>query len=276
MRARAAYAAGSVLLAVAGLVLGLFATDLGSAAASGRFVFTGTVSRVVEGDTLDVILASGKRERVRLIGIDAPERGACYFSQATARARQLALRKRVTLRGDPTQATRDRNGRLLGYVLIGARVDLGLTLIRQGFGRVYVDSRPFARVSSYRRAEAAAKASARGLWASCGAKVPVVPTPPPTTTATPTLPPTVPTVPTIPPVTTAAAPPTHHDDERGVTRHIHRLRSTATARCGLRSIPHRRCAVFHPTRTGSTATRTASAAKASLGNAPAHACKSTA
>jgi len=190
---------------MAGLVLGLVAADFGSAAGSGRFVFTGTVSRVVDGDTLDVILASGKKERVRLIGIDAPERGACFSSQATVRARQLALRKRVTLRGDTTQATRDRGGRLLSYAHIGGRVDLGAALIQQGFGRVYVYSRPFARLSSYRKSEAAAKASGRGLWASCGTKVPLVPTPPPTTTVTPTQPPTVPTT---PPVTTAAPPPT--------------------------------------------------------------------
>lgn len=245
MRARAAYAAGSVLLAFAGLVLGLFAADLGSAAASGRFVFTGTVSRVVDGDTLDVILASGKKERVRLIGIDAPERGACYFSQATARARQLALRKRVTLRGDPTQATRDRNGRLLSYVLIGGRVELGLTLIQQGLGRVYVSSRPFARLSSYRRAEAAAKASARGLWASCGTKVPLVPTPPPTTTTiTPTQPPIIPT---IPPVTTAAVPPTTTTPSGG----CHPSYPTVCIAppppdldCG--QIPHRRFTVLPP------------------------------
>ena len=34
-------------------------------------------SRVVDGDTVDVRLTSGRTERIRLIGIDTPERGKC-------------------------------------------------------------------------------------------------------------------------------------------------------------------------------------------------------
>ncbi len=47
-------------------------------AASGTtssFTLQGTVTSVVDGDTVDVRLAGGKRERVRMIGIDTPERG---------------------------------------------------------------------------------------------------------------------------------------------------------------------------------------------------------
>src|SRR5687768_9557762 len=75
---------------------------------SGRFALRGTVIRVVDGDTIHVRLASGRRERVRLIGIDAPERGRCYFVAASGRARLLALGKPVSLLGDRTQ--RDRDG----------------------------------------------------------------------------------------------------------------------------------------------------------------------
>jgi endonuclease YncB( thermonuclease family) len=75
---------------------------------AGAFTYRGTVTHIVDGDTLDVRLASGKRERIRLIGIDTPERGVCYSAKATERARQLAMSKPVVLRGDPTQDTRDR------------------------------------------------------------------------------------------------------------------------------------------------------------------------
>ena len=91
-----------------------------TAVSAGAFTYRGTVTHIVDGDTLDVRLTSGKIERIRLIGIDTPERGACYFSQASARARQLAMSKRVVLRGDATQDTRDRYGRLLAYVWLPA------------------------------------------------------------------------------------------------------------------------------------------------------------
>ena len=142
--------------------------DVTSAAASGRFTDRGTVVRIVDGDTVDVRLTSGKRERVRLIGIDATEQGACYAVQASARARALALNRRVVLRGDATQDTRDRYGRLLAYVWLPGGKDLGYQLIAGGFAKVYVYRDLFQRHSAYVKAEQGAKASPRGLWKACG------------------------------------------------------------------------------------------------------------
>ena len=151
-------------------------------AAAGAFTYRGTVTHIVDGDTLDVRLTSGKTERIRLIGIDTPERGDCYFSQATVRARQLAMSKRVVLRGDATQDTRDRYGRLLAYVWLPGGKDLGYQLIAGGFAKVYVYRDPFQRLSAYRSAGATAKSATAGQWKACGAPAPVpapVPTPPP-------------------------------------------------------------------------------------------------
>src|SRR3990170_8388240 len=148
--------------------------------ATGAFTYRGTVTRVVDGDTLDVRLTGGKTEGIRLIGIDTPERGVCFTSQATARARQLAMSKRVVLRGDATQDTRDRYGRLLAYVWIPGGKDLGYHLVAGGFAKVYVYRNAFARLSAYRNAEAAAKRSATGQWKACAR-----PTPTPTPTPAP-------------------------------------------------------------------------------------------
>jgi endonuclease YncB( thermonuclease family) len=137
-----------------------------AAADAGRFTYRGTVTRVVDGDTLVVRLATGASTRVRLIGVDTPERGACHAAEATRRTGRLALRRPVVLKGDPTQATRDRYGRLLAYAWIGGR-DLGYRLVAGGFGRKYVYGRPFQRLGPYRQAEARAKAARRGLWGSC-------------------------------------------------------------------------------------------------------------
>ena len=102
------------------------------------FTKTGKVTYVVDGDTLDVRLTSGKTERVRVIGIDSPERGVCGASDATQATRSLAGDKNVTLVGDGTQDTRDRYGRLLAYVWLPSGKDLGYQLVAEGHAKVYV------------------------------------------------------------------------------------------------------------------------------------------
>lgn len=149
---------------------------LAGTAVGGAFTKRGTVTRVIDGDTLDARLASGRTTRVRLIGIDAPESGECYGARARGKARELALGSRVVLVGDPTQATRDRYGRLLAYVWLPGGRDLGRRLLVGGFAEVYVFQTAFRRLGVYERAEAAAKSAGRGLWSACAAPPP--PSPP--------------------------------------------------------------------------------------------------
>lgn len=157
-------------VAVLGVVLAA-TTEAPRASTDGAFTYRGTVTRVVDGDTLDVRLASGTRERIRLIGIDTPETGACYAAKASARARQLALSKPVVLKGDATQDTRDRYGRLLAYVWLPGGKDLGYQLVAGGDAKVYVFRKPFQRLSAYRSAEASAKQGSIGQWSACGRPV---------------------------------------------------------------------------------------------------------
>lgn len=135
--------------------------------ANGRFVLRATVTSVADGDTVRVRLASGQGERVRLIGIDAPETGDCLSRQATAAARRLALGRDVTLLGDGTQATRDRYGRLLAYVWLPGGHDLGFRMIALGLARVYVYERPFARLGAYRQAERIGLRQNTNVWRGC-------------------------------------------------------------------------------------------------------------
>ena len=178
------------------LAVALVAVAAATAAPEGRFTLAGNVSNVVDGDTLDVVLADGKRERVRLIGIDTPERGACYSAKATSRARTLAQGKRVVLKGDATQDTRDRYGRLLAYVWLPGGKDLGYQLVAGGFAKVYVYDRAFQRLSAYRNAEASAKGAVAGQWKACAAAKPkpVAPVAPPSGSCHPSYSPCLPIV----------------------------------------------------------------------------------
>jgi endonuclease YncB( thermonuclease family) len=152
------------MMVVCGFVV-MLSLSVAVAASAGSFVKRGVVSHVVDGDTVDVRMANGKVERVRLLGIDTPENGVCFASQATTAASRLATGQPVTLRGDATQDTRDRYGRLLAYVWLPKGRDLGFQLVAGGFAKVYVYDGPFQRLAAYRKAEAGAKG--KGIW-RCG------------------------------------------------------------------------------------------------------------
>jgi endonuclease YncB( thermonuclease family) len=98
-----------------------------------------TVTHVVDGDTLDVTSTTGVIERVRLVGVDAPERGECGFTEATDALRQLTLGQQVML-VPGAQDDRDRYGRLLRYIDVGG-TDAGLEMIRRGLAIARYDSR---------------------------------------------------------------------------------------------------------------------------------------
>lgn len=172
------------VLAVAGYVAATASTRevpaaQGTAASSAWFSLAGKVIRVVDGDTL-IARVGSRNERVRLIGIDTPEIGACFSQDAKRAARRLAGGRSVRLIGDRTQARRDRFNRLLAYVQLPKRIDLGRQLLLGGYGSVYVFAKPFARLGSYQAAEAKARSGALGVWAPACAVLP------PTTTGTTT------------------------------------------------------------------------------------------
>ena len=134
------------------------------------------VTRVVDGDTIEA-QAGGRRERVRLLGIDTPELrgpGGAECGAAPARANLRRLTRpgrsggRVRLQTDPDSGdVRDRYGRLLAYA-DGPHGDLGKAQVRAGLALVYRHrGRNFSRLVRYRRAEAAARARRRGIWSAC-------------------------------------------------------------------------------------------------------------
>jgi endonuclease YncB( thermonuclease family)/KaiC/GvpD/RAD55 family RecA-like ATPase len=137
------------------------------------------VSRVVSGDTLDVMIGP-EPARVRLIGIEAggdaaPPGGGCFGPEATARVQQLVVQagRQVLLEKDVSEA--DASGRLLRYVWLpgaGAPVLLNEELAGQGYAQV----RPTPPDGKYqdrlRAAQQTAQAQRRGRWAVCAPATP--------------------------------------------------------------------------------------------------------
>jgi micrococcal nuclease len=128
----------------------------------------GIVERVIDGDTLDVRTNAGRVERVRLIGIDAPEAprpdqpGAHFARESTEYATARASGRPVLIRLDSGKS-RDRHGRLLAYLYLSDSESLNLAMVRDGFA--YADRRfPHTYQRQFEQAENEARRKARGLW----------------------------------------------------------------------------------------------------------------
>lgn len=135
--------------------------------------FPARIVRVTDGDTIVVRSDTGRRFKVRLIGIDTPEvfGGAeCGGKPASASMKRLAPKgRRVRVYGDPTQDRRDAFGRLLAYVKLRGGPKLNIAQIRRGWAKVFVfRGTPFRQTASFRRAAGDAKRGRRGVWGSCG------------------------------------------------------------------------------------------------------------
>ena len=123
------------------------------------------VTSVLDGDTFEAIVG-GEIERIRLIGLDAPENGECSASEAMA-ALQGLLGGRVWLFSD--QSDRDQYGRLLRYVRSND-VFVNEELIRQGMAIARTYPPDDLHQGDFELAQSDAESSERGLWdpSACG------------------------------------------------------------------------------------------------------------
>ncbi len=118
--------------------------------------FTGEVVRVIDGDRIEV-WHDGRPERIRLSGIDAPEKGQPFGKEAKQFTAAVALHKAVTVK----VRGRDSYGRIMGQVVLPDGITLNHELIKQGLAWQYRRSSQDGILAAM---EAAARESKRGLW----------------------------------------------------------------------------------------------------------------
>jgi endonuclease YncB( thermonuclease family) len=136
-------------------LLPLLLLVLASADPADAEFFEGRVVRVFDGDTIEVLVGRQPR-RVRLSGIDTPERGQPWAERAKQALARRVLRKEVRVNDVGT----DRYGRTLGEVYAD-NVCVGCELVREGNAWVY---RRYTNDEVLYELEAEARAAHRGLW----------------------------------------------------------------------------------------------------------------
>jgi endonuclease YncB( thermonuclease family) len=131
---------------------------------------TGYVVGVADGDTISVLDADKVQHKIRLTGIDAPEKKQPFGNRSKQSLSDMVFNKTVTVETDK----RDRYGRELGKVMESGK-DVNLEQVRAGMAwhyKAYERTQSVIDRQPYADAEIEAKAAKRGLW------VDAEPTPP--------------------------------------------------------------------------------------------------
>jgi micrococcal nuclease len=121
------------------------------------------VSRIVDGDTFHC----SDGGRIRLIGIDSPERGQRPFggNARNALLEMIPPGTAVRLQGDVT--FRDRYGRRLAYVWVGSTL-VNEAMVQNGWAVLYTVPPNVKYAERFARAQNEARATRAGLWSQRG------------------------------------------------------------------------------------------------------------
>jgi len=123
---------------------------------------SGRVVGVADGDTVTVLVNEHDQYKIRVSGIDAPEKKQAFGHQAKAKMSALVFGKDVVVEWNK----KDRYGRTIGVVMVDGK-DAGLTLLRAGLAwhyKQYQREQSASDRERYSAAENAARSERVGLW----------------------------------------------------------------------------------------------------------------
>lgn len=148
----------------------LILLTIGFSSFASAATLVGHVVGVTDGDTITVLDATKTQYKIRLAGIDAPEKKQSFGSVSKKSLSDLVFDKVVSIQYDK----KDRYGRIVGKVLVNGK-DANLEQVRRGLAwwyKKYQNAQPVKDRLDYLHAQEAAEASEVGLWVDSDAVAP--------------------------------------------------------------------------------------------------------
>jgi endonuclease YncB( thermonuclease family) len=116
----------------------------------------GKVIKIVDGDTFDLLTARNKTYRVRMNGIDSPERRQDFYKAAKDALANFIFHKTVRVQ----VSGHDRNDRTIGIAYL-QNENINLAMVREGYAWHY---RKYSRDTALAAAEMQARQLRNGFW----------------------------------------------------------------------------------------------------------------
>jgi len=126
--------------------------------ASSAFPFAGQCVGVTDGDTITV-MHDGRGEKIRLYGIDTPEKSQDFGNKAKWFLSDLVFKKIVEVQPQDT----DRYGRTVGIVLVSG-INVNQEIVKAGYAWVYRQYCKQAFCAEWLNLESTARRNGIGLW----------------------------------------------------------------------------------------------------------------
>ena len=142
----------------------LLAIALPTFAAKPHYELTGRVVAIADGDTLTVLDASNTQHKIRLAGIDAPEKGQPFGTKARENLAAKVFKQPVRVEVIDV----DRYKREVGRIYLADRF-INMEMVTDGFAWRYVQ---YDKPGEFTTAENGAREHQRGLWADPHAEPP--------------------------------------------------------------------------------------------------------
>jgi endonuclease YncB( thermonuclease family) len=122
----------------------------------------GKVVSVADGDTITVLDSQKAQHKIRLQGIDAPERAQAFGNKSKQSLHEMVHGKQVTV----DYQKKDKYGRVVGKILLN-NTDVCLEQLKRGMAwhyKQYANEQPKEDQETYSLAEQQAKTEFKGLW----------------------------------------------------------------------------------------------------------------
>jgi micrococcal nuclease len=117
---------------------------------------TGRVIKIVDGDTFDLLTNEKFTLRIRMNGIDCPERKQGFYQSAKNALAAYIFNKDVTI----SITGRDRNKRTIATVYCKGE-NINLAMVKNGYAWHY---KKYSSDTTYAKAEREARLAKKGLW----------------------------------------------------------------------------------------------------------------
>jgi micrococcal nuclease len=126
---------------------------------------TGKVVRILDGDTYELLTSDKRTIRIRMAGIDAPEKGQPFYKKAKDFLGELCFRKNVRIE----KVNTDQYGRIVAWTYVDNGTSLSFEMVKKGFAWHFLkyDSSP-----ELDTLEKQAREQHIGLWADANPMAP--------------------------------------------------------------------------------------------------------
>jgi endonuclease YncB( thermonuclease family) len=125
-------------------------------------IITGKVIGISDGDTITILNDKQEQIKIRLTGIDCPEKSQAFGNRA-----KITLSNKVFSQNVKVETRdKDKYGRTLGIVKVGDE-DINEYMISQGLAwhfKKYANTQPLEEANRYAKAQELASQNKRGLW----------------------------------------------------------------------------------------------------------------